>query len=333
VTDFQSALDAPECSWQFEYTKEMAPGQRIAIKDFHIRRSGLPFSTVGGNPVCLMNIKAIGTITGNHRDGTCVQVDWHRPLQSQKWYFHAQRYLVWKVQRLSWKDEALIAFAFSGVAQDIQRFHDDHPWMRLSTKEAAARQEQEQELEEAKAFLRIFGIQVLTEAIIASLAPQDLLSICNVIKKHLECWAYCFNDSSCGCNVNFKAFDWANRSRLASIDGIALQELDEFLDSLGELAKSLSLARMQAKQMQAPVPAWAQEHYDELTEVDKDVLYLISKGYANAQIASTLHMSLGNVNKRCSEFIFPALGVRSRTGAVDFINSYKPEGSLNRRPK
>ncbi len=55
--------------------KSMSVGDRIAIKASYMRKRGLPFDN-RDEPVSVLAIKAIGTITGNPQDGERVQVYW-----------------------------------------------------------------------------------------------------------------------------------------------------------------------------------------------------------------------------------------------------------------
>lgn len=52
----------------------MRPGDRIAIKAAYVRKKDLPFDN-HNQPVSVMGIKAIGTITANRGDGRVVDVD------------------------------------------------------------------------------------------------------------------------------------------------------------------------------------------------------------------------------------------------------------------
>jgi len=62
--------------------RKMRPGDRIAIKASFVKRLNLPFD-VGGKPVSVMRIKAIGTVLENLGDGKTV-----RP---REWFFYTYR--------------------------------------------------------------------------------------------------------------------------------------------------------------------------------------------------------------------------------------------------
>jgi 5-methylcytosine-specific restriction protein B len=105
----------------------MRPGDRIAIKSSYTRKHGLPFD----NPhqaVSVMSIKAVGTITENLNDGKRVRVKWTKVAPVREWYFYTHRGTVWRVLPGDWTTDGLIAFAFDGQAQDIDRFRNAPNW-------------------------------------------------------------------------------------------------------------------------------------------------------------------------------------------------------------
>jgi 5-methylcytosine-specific restriction protein B len=75
-----------------------------------------------------MAIKAIGTITENLNDGKRVRVDWKKVDPSREWYFYTHRGTVWRVLPGEWTTDGLIAFAFDGQAQDIDRYRNAPNW-------------------------------------------------------------------------------------------------------------------------------------------------------------------------------------------------------------
>ena len=130
----QSARFLSEGIWENGYfdryledVKSVQPGDRIAIKSTYKRRNGLPFDS-RGNDVSVMAIKAIGTVTENLNNGRHLKVDW-RPFDSpREWYFYTYRGTVWRVHPGKWTTDGLIAFAFSGSPQDIDKFRNDPYW-------------------------------------------------------------------------------------------------------------------------------------------------------------------------------------------------------------
>ena len=107
-----------------DMVRAMQPGERIAIKAAYTRKHGLPFDN-RGRTVSVMGIKAIGTITENLNDGKRVKVDWAQAEPVREWYFYTHRGTVWRVQPGDWMNDALIAFAFDGVPQDVDRFRNE----------------------------------------------------------------------------------------------------------------------------------------------------------------------------------------------------------------
>jgi 5-methylcytosine-specific restriction protein B len=75
-----------------------------------------------------MAIKAIGTVTENLNDGQRVKVEWVEVEPPREWYFYTHRGTVWRVLPGDWMNDALIAFAFEGKAQDVERFRNEPFW-------------------------------------------------------------------------------------------------------------------------------------------------------------------------------------------------------------
>ena len=107
--------------------KSMNVGDRIAIKATYVRKRGLPFDN-RDEPVSVMSIKAIGTITDNPQDGERIQVTWTPIEPTREWYFYTYRSTMWRVLPGEWMTDGLIAFAFDGKQQDIDRFRNAPYW-------------------------------------------------------------------------------------------------------------------------------------------------------------------------------------------------------------
>jgi 5-methylcytosine-specific restriction protein B len=99
----------------------MCPGDRIAIKAAYTRKHGLPFDAQG-EFVSVIAIKAVGTIKENTGDGQMVRVQWAESGTKREWYFFTNRATVWRVDPGDWRCDGLIAFAFDGKPQDIERY-------------------------------------------------------------------------------------------------------------------------------------------------------------------------------------------------------------------
>ncbi|CAD86440.1 McrB family protein [Nitrosomonas europaea] len=110
-----------------EVVRSMRPGERIAIKSSYTRKHGLPFDS-RGRAVSVMGIKAVGTITENLNDGKRVKVDWAKVEPVREWYFYTHRATIWRVLPGEWMNDALIAFAFDGKPQDVDRFRNEPFW-------------------------------------------------------------------------------------------------------------------------------------------------------------------------------------------------------------
>ena len=122
------------------HVASMKPGERIAIKSTYTRLNDLPFDN-GGKMASVMAIKAIGTIISNpHADnpnianptnGMRVEVQWDEVFDPvREWYCFTYQGTIWKVQsgEGNWKKDAMIAFAFDGKEQDVDRFRNDPSW-------------------------------------------------------------------------------------------------------------------------------------------------------------------------------------------------------------
>jgi 5-methylcytosine-specific restriction protein B len=110
-----------------DVVRSMRPGERIAVKASYTRKHGLPFDN-RGQAVSVMAIKAIGTITENLNDGRRVRVEWTKLDPAREWYFYTHRGTVWRVLPGEWTTDGLIAFAFDGKPQDIDRFCNAPYW-------------------------------------------------------------------------------------------------------------------------------------------------------------------------------------------------------------
>ena len=110
-----------------DLVRSMRPGDRIAIKSSYTRKRDLQFDN-RGNSVSVMAIKAVGKITGNLNDGKRVRVDWTTPVSPREWYFYTSRWAVWRVVPGDWKADGLLAFAFEGSPQEIDRFRQAPYW-------------------------------------------------------------------------------------------------------------------------------------------------------------------------------------------------------------
>lgn len=133
-TDDQMPRFLAEGIWENGYddklldvVRSMRPGERIAIKSSYTRKHGLPFDS-RGRAVSVMGIKAVGTITENLNDGKRVKVDWAKVEPVREWYFYTHRATIWRVLPGEWMSDALIAFAFEGKPQDVDRFRNEPFW-------------------------------------------------------------------------------------------------------------------------------------------------------------------------------------------------------------
>ncbi len=133
-TDDRTSQFLAEGIWKNGYddkyldlVRSMRPGDRIAIKSSYTRKHGLPFDN-RGQTVSVMAIKATGTIAENLNDGRRVRVHWTQLGPVREWYLYTNRRTIWRVLSGEWATDGLIAFAFGGKPQDIERFCNAPPW-------------------------------------------------------------------------------------------------------------------------------------------------------------------------------------------------------------
>lgn len=133
-TDDQTPRFLSEGIWEngfddkhLDLVRSMRPGDHIAVKSSYTRKHDLPFDN-RGHTVSVMAVKAVGKITENLNDGKRVRVDWTQVEPTREWYFYTHRGTVWRVLPGEWMSDGLIAFAFEGKPQDIDRFRNAPYW-------------------------------------------------------------------------------------------------------------------------------------------------------------------------------------------------------------
>ena len=112
--------------------KSMRPGDRIAIKAAYVRKKNLQFDN-HNQPVAVMGIKAVGTITANQGDGRVVEVDWEPRIEPPKeWFFYTYQQSIWKPDinhpKRGELARQLIDFVFYDAPQDIDFFLEHNFW-------------------------------------------------------------------------------------------------------------------------------------------------------------------------------------------------------------
>ncbi len=100
-----------------ELIDAIQPGDRIAIKSWYTRKSGLPFDN-RGEYVSVIAVKATGVVVENLGDKRSLRVDWTPVDPPREWYFHTFNGTVWQVLPDTWWRQALIRFTFGGENQD-----------------------------------------------------------------------------------------------------------------------------------------------------------------------------------------------------------------------
>ena len=98
-----------------DLVRSVQVGDLIAIKT----------AFVVGKTTSVMDIKAVGVVTGNPGDGRNLQVDWER-MEPRRWYHSTYRSTITKITpdqtSKGWKKRHLTRFIFGGWEQDVERF-------------------------------------------------------------------------------------------------------------------------------------------------------------------------------------------------------------------
>ncbi len=101
--------------------RNMAVGDRIAIKSAFVLKANLPFDARGRSVSC-MDVKAVGTVVKNRGDGRVVEVEWDDTPPPGRWYFYTNQKTIWRLRPDEEYARRLIDFAFHGVPQDYAWF-------------------------------------------------------------------------------------------------------------------------------------------------------------------------------------------------------------------
>ena len=107
--------------------RSISVGDQVAIKSTYNLKNNLPFNNKG-QPVSVMEIKAIGIVTKNHQDGKLLEIDWQQTNLNKKWYFYTNIASIWRVKDDYWLSKQLIDFAFYDKPQDIDYFRNAPYW-------------------------------------------------------------------------------------------------------------------------------------------------------------------------------------------------------------
>ena len=120
--------------WENGYEKKflnivrsIAVGEKVAIKSTYNLKNNLPFNNKG-QPVSVMEIKAIGTVTKNHQDGKLLEIDWQKTNLNKKWYFYTNLSSIWSVKDDFPLSKQLIDFTFYDKPQNIDYFRNAPYW-------------------------------------------------------------------------------------------------------------------------------------------------------------------------------------------------------------
>lgn len=107
--------------------RSISVGDQVAIKSTYNLKNNLPFNNKG-QPVSVMEIKAIGIVTKNHQDGKLLEIDWQQTNLNKKWYFYTNIASIWRVKDDFWLSKQLIDFTFYDKPQDIDYFRNAPYW-------------------------------------------------------------------------------------------------------------------------------------------------------------------------------------------------------------
>ena len=109
-----------------DQVRKIRPGDRIAIKASFVKRHNLLFD-VGGKPVSVMRIKAVGTVLENLGDGETIRVDWKLSHSAREWFFYTYRTTLNEADPNDELARQLILFTFGDAPQDY-KFWLGHPY-------------------------------------------------------------------------------------------------------------------------------------------------------------------------------------------------------------
>ena len=103
---------------------------RIVMHIYSRRKEYFPFKKPEDYLASVMSIQAIGKVIQNNDDGKRLRVKWIKYFDPpREWYFYTRNHTVWQVDDSNnWRAKHLIAFAFEGVYQDIDRFRNSPYW-------------------------------------------------------------------------------------------------------------------------------------------------------------------------------------------------------------
>ena len=99
-------------------------GDKIAIKTTYTKKKDLPFDN-NGETISVMNVKIVGTVTGNHMDGRTLDVDWDTDFVPKEWYFYTFRNTITLPKESDWRTQALIDFMFYNAPQEYDKFRSE----------------------------------------------------------------------------------------------------------------------------------------------------------------------------------------------------------------
>ena len=100
-----------------DLVREMQPGDRIVLRDFHTQKHNLPFDA-RGQQMTALRIRATGIVTEQRGDGMSVGVDWTVLPEPRTWYFYTSNDPVWRLKPDNEMAQKLGAFIFDGEPQD-----------------------------------------------------------------------------------------------------------------------------------------------------------------------------------------------------------------------
>ena len=118
---------APESAASKKAVATLSPGDQVILASTSNRSTDIPFET-HGNKVSVMTIWATGTVQGTTPEASSVDVDWTPASTPRDWYLYTYTGSIRRVNTAQPFARALIAFAFDGASQDIDRMRNSPFW-------------------------------------------------------------------------------------------------------------------------------------------------------------------------------------------------------------
>jgi DNA-binding CsgD family transcriptional regulator len=294
----------------------MKAGDRIAIKRYQPKNSRRLLGLAKADHPTML-IKAVGTITSASSDNKSISVKWRKLKRPREWRFYASPSEIWEIEEWGWRNKSLVEFAFDNSRQDIKRHRIEY--------------EKRQKLKEVEPEDWYLGLpDSLSERLDSSLGPDWRLEFANriggdvsrLLNLYLDSWSVDFKEE----HLELSEEDFDDDYLLPFI-GLENRELfrptgfeiytclDDFLESLTRVARSLKAATKPSVKRLSDQELEQLSRFDALTEAENVVLEYWCQAWSNPEIAKALKKQVGSVNDE-GDSLREKIGARSKLEAV-----------------